>query len=345
MKKEAMLYKRINHEKVHCYLCAHHCKIQQGRLGFCQARQNIAGRLYTLVYGETIARHVDPIEKKPIYHFKPGASVYSIATAGCNFQCPFCQNWQISQLSEKRSEQMSESKAPKAFGDPFSPEQIVAAALENKCSGIAYTYTEPTIFFEYAFETARLAREYDLDNIFVTNGYMTAQALGMIAPYLNAANVDLKAWDASYYQDYCKARKKPVLDTIRRLHAKGIWLEITTLIIPGENDSEWQFEGISRFIASVDVDIPWHISRFHPQYRFLNHTSTPLQTLQRAAEIGRSNNLRYIYMGNIAPYSNTTNCYQCAEPIVLRSLGDVAVLNLKKNKCQECGARIAGVWE
>ncbi|MFO7962532.1 MAG: AmmeMemoRadiSam system radical SAM enzyme [Desulfobacterales bacterium] len=336
MKTEAMLYDQKADKKVHCHLCSHHCLIPESEYGFCRVRQNIDGRLYTHVFGRPIARHVDPIEKKPLYHFLPGTWSYSVATAGCNFHCGFCQNWQISQIDEKNGS---------AFRMPaVQPAEIANAALENGCRSISYTYTEPTIFFEYAFEISKSAAEKGLSNVFVTNGYMTRRALDAAAPYLNAANVDIKAFRDSYYQNNCEARLKPVLDSVKYMKRLGIWVEVTTLIIPDENDSEAELDDLAGFIAETGVEIPWHISRFHPDYRFTDHSATPEETLIKAREIGTKNGLRYIYLGNI-PADNDTYCHQCGEKVVHRTARQVLKKNLNQGLCGACGARIDGVWE
>ncbi|MFH0732968.1 MAG: AmmeMemoRadiSam system radical SAM enzyme [Candidatus Omnitrophota bacterium] len=291
MIKEAMLYKSMDGSLVECGLCAHHCRIAESQFGFCKVRQNKEGKLYTHVYGEVIAAHVDPIEKKPLYHFLPGSMSYSIAAPGCNFRCGFCQNWQISQLS-------AQDQASKVMYK-MSSEQIVKAAIENNCKSISYTYTEPTIFFEYAFDTAKIAKQKGLSNIFVTNGFMTAETLQMIKPYLDAANVDLKFFREETYKKICKGRLQPVLDSIKLMKKSGIWLEITTLVVPGLNDSEEELADIAAFIAGVDKKIPWHISRFFPNFEYYNVGATPLDILKKAKEIGKEKGLQHVYLGNV----------------------------------------------
>ena len=336
MKKEARLYEKLDNKLVRCYLCAHHCKIANSGYGICGVRQNIEGTLYTLVYAEAIAAHIDPIEKKPLYHFLPGSTSFSLATIGCNFKCAFCQNWQISQVS-KRNEGIS-------AGHKLTPEQIVREAKENNCSSISYTYTEPTIFFEYAYDTAKLAKEAGLYNIFVTNGYMTKEALRMISPYLDAANVDLKSFRDDYYKKICKAHLQPVLDSLTYMKELNIWIEVTTLIIPGENDSYEELNEIAEFIAHLSQDIPWHISRFSPDYQFTDHSPTSLNTLREAMAIGKKHGLHYVYLGNVLEGSDTY-CYHCNKLLVERGgyfrFGRCRVEN---GRCPSCGAEIAGVW-
>ncbi|NQT75193.1 MAG: AmmeMemoRadiSam system radical SAM enzyme [Candidatus Omnitrophica bacterium] len=290
MIKEAMLYEKLGDKKVQCNLCAHRCKVLPDRFGICGVRKNMDGKLHTLVYGDVIASHVDPIEKKPLYHFLPGSFSYSIATIGCNFKCPFCQNWQISQLSKR------DEDAP---GSQLKPEEVVREAKKNKCKSISYTYTEPTVFFEYAHDTAMLAKEAGLSNVFVTNGYMTEEALETIKPYLDAANVDLKSFREDFYKDMCQAHLQPVLDSIKTMKRLGIWVEITTLAVTGKNDSEDEFRDIAGFIAGVDPGIPWHISRFHPDFKYLDARPTSLETLKRARAIGEEAGLEHIHLGNV----------------------------------------------
>jgi len=337
MIKEAMLYEKLDRGKVHCHLCSHHCRIQPGKFGFCGVRENIDGKLHTRVYGEVIASHVDPVEKKPLYHFLPGSASYSIATIGCNFRCPFCQNWEISQLS-KRTDNVS--------GKDVAPEDIVKEAERTGCKSISYTYTEPTIFFEYAYDVAGLAKKRGLYNIFVTNGYMTAEALDTIGPYLDAANVDLKGFSEDFYIKLCQAHLGPVLDSIKRMKKMGVWVEVTTLVIPGENDSCKELKGIAEFIAGAGADIPWHLSRFHPEYKHLDSGPTPVETLKKARLIGEEAGLRYVYLGNVPGNpSENTYCPQCKKIVVGRVGYEVTENNIVNGKCKFCGKKIAGIWE
>jgi pyruvate formate lyase activating enzyme len=289
MKHDAMFFKQLDNSAVQCFLCSHNCRIAEGKYGICSQRHNINGRLYTYAYGDVVAAHIDPIEKKPLYHFLPGSKAFSIASAGCNFKCGFCQNWQISQAAHEGYVE----------GKPFKPEEVVEAAVRSGCSSIAYTYTEPTIFFEYSYDIAKLAKAKGLANIYVTNGYMSKDALDVIGPYLDAANIDLKSFSDNFYKDVCKARLQPVLDTIRRMKALGIWIEITTLIVPGLNDSEDELRQLAGFIAEIGIDIPWHVSRFHPDYNYLDYKPTPISTLKKAKDIGSMCGLMSIYMGNV----------------------------------------------
>jgi pyruvate formate lyase activating enzyme len=336
--KQAMLYEELSDGRVHCNLCAHRCTIADGKRGICQVRENRGGALYTLVYGRTIARHVDPVEKKPLFHFYPGTTAYSIATVGCNFRCRWCQNWEISQMARER---------PLLLGEEASPEQIVAAAQKAGCRSIAYTYTEPTIFFEYAYDTACLAHEAGLANIYVTNGYMTAGAGEMLEtfqPYLDAANVDLKAFRDETYREYVGARLQPVLDAMKTMKRLGIWLEVTTLVVPGINDDPVELRDAASFVAQeLGVETPWHISRFFPAYEMTDVPSTPIETLRRAREIGLEAGLRYVYVGNVMDESNTV-CHACGKTLIRRSgFGVVENRVGLEGRCPDCGALLAGV--
>jgi pyruvate formate lyase activating enzyme len=335
--KLAMFQEAGAEGKVHCGLCNHRCIISPGKRGICSVRENREGRLYSLVYDRVIAQHVDPIEKKPLFHFLPGSLSYSIATPGCNFRCQHCQNADISQLPH--------DNAGLVMGEAVTPREIVDAALKHRCSSISYTYTEPTIYFELAFETAQLAVEAGLKNVFVTNGYITPEALGVIAPYLHAANIDLKGFTDVFYKKVCGARLQPVLDTIRRYRESGIWIEITTLVIPGHNDTDQDLTGIARFIRSVGEDIPWHVSRFHPTYKLIDQPPTPLETLARAREIGFDAGLRYVYEGNIPGEGEDTACWNCRKALIRRIGFRVQENLVRAGQCGFCGVEIDGVWK
>jgi len=334
--KEAFLYEKLEKKLVHCFLCSHQCKIAPEEFGFCGVRQNIDGVLHSLVYGHPIAMHVDPIEKKPLYHFLPGSNSFSIATIGCNFRCGFCQNWEISQARVKDGAAID--------SEEVLPEKIVALALKNKCKSISYTYTEPTIFFEYAYETAKLAKEEGLSNIFVTNGFMTKEALTIIRPHLDAANVDLKFFRDESYKKICSGSLQPVLDSIRLMKELGIWVEITTLVVTGENDSEEELSAIAKFIASIDKHIPWHISRFFPQYEFGDRQATPEATLEKAHDIGKKCGLTYIYVGNAYGFGNDTFCHQCQTPLIRRDGYTILKNHITYGSCPECHTPIPGVF-
>jgi len=334
--KEALLYEKLQNNAVRCFLCNHFCRITDQKFGFCGVRQNIGGVLYTHTYGKVVSAHIDPVEKKPLYHFFPGHFSFSIATIGCNFHCGFCQNWDISQSSFR------ERHNPET--EELGPQGIVEQALRNKCKSIYYTYTEPTIFFEYALDTAKLAKEKGLYNIFVTNGYMTKECIQIIRPYLDAANVDLKFFKDSSYKSMCSASLQPVLDSIRFMHELGIWVEITTLIIPGENDSDGELNEIAKFISGINKNIPWHVSRFHPDYKLSHHHPTPEATLEKAKGIGTKAGLNFIYAGNVYGWGNDTYCLECGELLVKREVFTVLELNINGGRCTGCNAQVPGIF-
>ena len=288
---QARFWESAADQKVQCFLCAHECKIDPGKRGLCHVRENQDGTLYSLNYGRVIAEHIDPIEKKPLFHFLPGTRSYSIATNGCNFMCLHCQNYDISQYPRVHG--------GKILGDERDPEAIVAYALGSHSASISYTYTEPTIFFEYAQDVARLAREHNLRNVFVSNGFMTEASATALAEFIDADNLDLKSMRDDFYRKVCKARLQPVLDTITRLKQLGVWVEVTTLVIPGHNDSEAELTEIAHFIKGVSPAIPWHVTAFHPTFKMMDRPATPVATLVRAREIGLAAGLRYVYVGNI----------------------------------------------
>jgi pyruvate formate lyase activating enzyme len=301
-------------------------------------RENQSGILKTLVYGKVIARHIDPIEKKPLFHFLPGSLSYSIATVGCNFKCRFCQNADIAQMP-------SDHKGV-IMGDTYTPEEVVDAAETGGCRSISYTYTEPTIFFELAYDTAKLAHEKGIRNVFVTNGYMTAEALNMINPYLDAANVDLKAFTDKYYKELCSAKLKHVLKTLKLMKALGIFVEVTTLIVTGLNDDGVELKELASFIKNdLGSETPWHISRFHPTYKLTDRASTPVKTLMMAREIGLNAGLKYVYTGNVpGNEGENTFCYNCGEMVIERWGFQVRKMRMENGKCIKCGAKIEGVW-
>jgi pyruvate formate lyase activating enzyme len=300
-------------------------------------RLNRGGTLYSLNYGKVVACNIDPIEKKPLYHFLPGSKSYSIACVGCNFQCGFCQNWQISQAKIAKELSLFEYK--------LSPEAIVEAALSGNCPSISYTYTEPTVYFEFAYDVARLAKEKGLSNIFVTNGYMSKDALMLIRPYLDAANVDLKSFSDEFYRKICKAHLNPVLENIILMKKHGIWVEVTTLVIPGKNDSTKELKQIAEFLVSVDCDIPWHISRFHPDFEFNEIQPTDTKSLVSAYDIAKKAGLKHVYIGNVYNNCENTVCFFCGKTLIKRSGFSVESQHIEKGRCVYCGKDIKGVWQ
>lgn len=333
--REAMLYEKLADDRVRCHLCAHECDIDPGRKGICQVRENQDGTLHTLVYGRTIAKHVDPVEKKPLFHFYPGSRSYSVATPGCNFRCKWCQNADISQMPRERHLVM---------GAEASPQEIVSAAGQNRCRSIAYTYTEPTIFFEYSYDTARVAHQEGLANIYVTNGFMTEAMLKTFDPHLDAANVDLKAFRDETYRKFVGGRLQPVLDSMTKMRELDVWIEVTTLVIPDLNDDPRELRAMAGFIAEeLSPEIPWHISRFRPAYKMSDRPVTPLSTLRKAQAIGKEEGLYHIYIGNVPGESNTI-CHECGEVLIRRSGYRIVDNRVAEGSvCPNCGTEVAGV--
>ena len=331
--KKAVLWKPSG-DGVHCFLCNWNCKIANGKKGHCFVRKNIDGTLYSLNYDKLCAANPDPIEKKPLFHFLPGSTSFSIACPGCNFRCIFCQNWQISQPDT----------ANVLEGSAYTPEQIVRAAVDADCKSIAYTYTEPTVFFELAEETAKLAKSKGLANVFVSNGYMSKQAIDAAKGWLDGINIDLKAFSEQFYKDFCKAHIQPVKENIEYIAKHtDIWMELTTLLIPGRNDSEDELKSIAEFIAGVSVDIPWHVSRFYPQYKMTDVLPTDGAALERAYDIGKEAGLRYIYIGNLPGVrAESTFCYSCGALLIERVGYRVAKNIIDDYRCPQCNAEIAG---
>jgi len=334
--KEAVLWEPAEAQKVQCRLCSFRCRIGAGKLGHCNVRRNIGGKLYSLNYHKVCATNVDPIEKKPMYHFQPGSRSFSIAAVGCNFRCEFCQNWQISQAALETG---------RIDGEAITPEQIVEAAVRSGCKSIAYTYTEPTIFMELCNDCARPAKERGLANVFVSNGYMTREAIDFAAEWLDGINVDLKAFTDGYYQKLCSARLEPVLDSIAYIARQTkIWIEITTLLLPGQNDSEEELKKLAGWlVAEAGPEVPWHISRFYPQYKYTDSEPTPLESLRRAEEIGKAAGLHYVYLGNVpGTDGENTYCHNCHTKLIGRIGYRITANHIKDSKCPNCGTAIAG---
>ncbi len=337
--KESYLYKKLNKQKIQCQTCPHQCLISLGQKGICGVRQNIKGKLYLLVYNQAIAAHIDPIEKKPLFHFLPGSQTFSLATVGCNFRCDNCQNWEISQAPKMKINQQKIRK----MGFKLPAEIIIKKAKEKHCLSISYTYTEPTIFLEYALDIMKLAKKNGLKNNWISNGFISQKALNLILPYLDAVNIDLKSFSDNFYQKFCGGRLEPVLATLRKLKEKKVWLEITTLLIPTLTDDEKTLFSIASFIKNeLGSKTPWHISAFSPEISWhLQHLPpTPIETIKKAWQIGTKAGLKYIYSGNITGlnYENTY-CPKCGELVIQRE-GYLISRFDKKGKCPKCGEKI-----
>lgn len=340
MSAPAWLSKKLDDGRIICEACSQRCKLKEGEYGICGIRKVENGQLQLLTYGLAAAVHVDPVEKKPMFHFLPGTKAFSFGTVGCNFSCKFCQNFDISQYPKEHNHQI--------FGEPLSPQRAVELAIENDCKSIAYTYNEPIVFFEYTYDTAKLAHEKGLKNIYVTSGYETHKAIDLLAPYVDGMNIDIKGFTDQFYKEICGARLKPVLDAVKYAHNKGIWVEITTLLIPGHNDSEEEVRGIAQFINDLDPAIPWHLSGFYPMYKMLDTPPTPPMTLRRAYEIGKEVGLKYVYVGNIDDEDReSTYCPGCGKRVIDRrgTIGQYVTNMLdSEGNCPFCGYQLEGVW-
>ena len=335
--KEAFLYDKLDGLRVRCNLCAHFCVIKDGQRGRCGVRENREGTLFSLVYGRPIALNVDPIEKKPLFHFLPGSLSYSLATVGCNLTCLHCQNSDISQMPVDLG---------RIAGSRAQPGEIVRDALERGCASISYTYTEPTVFAEYVCDISEMARQEGIKNVLVTNGFMSPQAVAQLGPLIDGANVDLKAFSESFYKKICGARLRPVLESILGLREQGVFIELTTLLIPGANDSEKELTELAEWVASgPGLDTPWHISRFHPTYRLTDRGPTPASSLKTAFRIGREAGLKYIYLGNVPGQGGEdTLCPSCGAGLINRQGFTVLQNNLDNGTCPQCGLTVPGVF-
>ncbi|MGE4536283.1 MAG: AmmeMemoRadiSam system radical SAM enzyme [Desulfovibrio sp.] len=332
----AQLWKPLPDGRVSCRLCAHFCRIADGDRGLCGVRVNKAGALYTLAYERVAAAHLDPVEKKPLYHFQPGSLAFSFGTMGCNLSCAFCQNYSLSQPPRQ---------GRPVAGERTTPEALVAAAKASGASSIAYTYSEPTVFFELMRDTAALAHEAGLKNIMVSNGFQSAKCLEALDGLIDAANIDLKAMNADFYERVCGARLRPVLQNLVHMHSLGWWLEVTTLLIPGANDADAELRELAGFLVKeLGPDTPWHISRFHPDFGMRDTPPTPLSRLERAFALGREAGLRYVYVGNVANEAHSgTICPACGTVVLARSGMGLREAHLRQGHCASCGAAIAGV--
>lgn len=343
--KDCVLYSNLSDDLVQCSVCSHRCVIRDGTTGICGIRKNYHGRLKLLVWNKPTGISIDPIEKKPLFHVLPGTPIFSLGTFGCNFGCSFCQNAMTSQLSKTDSWKHIYTKYLNQL-DEWPAEKIVSYCRNNAIPSIAFTYNEPSIFVEYAREVMKMARSYQIKGVFVTNGYQTDECLDFIGPYIDAYNIDLKSMRNEFYLSVCKARLDPVLHTIKRIHQMGKWLEITTLIIDGKNDSDEELTHIAQFIRSISPNIPWHISACHPDYKMTDIRVTPIKTLKQAFKLGKQAGLHYIYTGNTADSTHEkTVCPQCETVIIRRNMFDVTENILQKGTCPTCQTIIPGIWQ
>jgi pyruvate formate lyase activating enzyme len=325
---------RPDGEKLLCYLCPRYCRIGQGQSGFCFIRANRDGQLVSLGYGRPVAVQIDPIEKKPLNHFMPGARIFSMGTAGCNMGCKFCQNWEISKSKETQVQSMG-----------LSPGAVVAAAVEGGCDAVAFTYNEPTIWGEYVIDISRRAREAGLKNVMVTNGYITAEALPEVYEFIDAANVDLKAFTEEFYRKITLTHLAPVLERLVELKERGVWIEVTTLVIPTLNDALEEIRDLSRWVMdNLGDEVPLHFTAFHPDFRLMSLPRTPPSTIEAAREEALSLGLKHVYVGNVASEDGgTTRCPSCGKVVIRRSWHAVEEYRLDEGRCP-CGRRIAGYF-
>lgn len=334
--QEAAFYQKLDNRYVQCLLCPMKCTLAPGQTGFCRVRENVNGVLYTNAFSNPTAVHIDPIEKKPFYHFLPKSFSFSIATAGCNFRCVFCQNWQISQVSPKKS-----------FNLYLSPEAVAKLAKKSECASVAYTYSEPVNFYEYMLACAKEARKMEIRNVYHSNGYINEKPLRELAKYLDAANIDLKGFSEDFYREMCSGTLGPVLKTLKILKQEGVWIEITNLVIPTKNDSPKMIrEMCSWIVKNLGPDVPVHFSRFHPLYKLTNLPLTPVETLEKAVEIARSEGLRYVYIGNVPGHpAEDTYCPKCKRLLIDRLGYQILQNNIVNGRCKFCHEKIPGVWQ
>jgi pyruvate formate lyase activating enzyme len=349
-----MIAKPLEGSTIQCLACSRYCKIPEGQAGFCGVRANEKGKLKLVVYGRPCAIWVDPVEKKPLFHFLPGSKSFSIGTFGCNFACTFCQNWDISQAPQE-----ARQKDPKHWREYFQklvddleewpPERIVEAALRGGCKSISFTYNEPTIFTEYALDIMALARKKGLKGVYVTNGYESRECWDALKGHIDAANIDLKAYNKRFYTELCKAPSyEPVKESIEYAKKLGIWVEVTTLIIPGWNDDEKELKAEAEWLASIDPEMPWHVTAFHPDYKMLDTPPTPPEILITARKIGKEAGMKHVYCGNVPLEYNeyeTTSCAKCGKELIKRMGFEILDNKVKGGRCGFCKTPIKGVWE
>ncbi|MFH0838967.1 MAG: AmmeMemoRadiSam system radical SAM enzyme [Candidatus Omnitrophota bacterium] len=333
---EAMFYKKVDEATVQCELCPRKCMLTNGTRSFCRAREPKDGVLYSAVYGLLTAIHIDPIEKKPLFHMLPGSRSFSIATAGCNLRCKYCQNWQISQ-----------SRPEEVDNREVSPEEVVASALENNCKTIAYTYTEPTVFFEYMVDTAKIARQKGIRNVYHSGGFINPEPCRYVTKFLDGANVDLKGFDKEYLATTCQEELEPVLEMLTILKRNGVWLELTNLVVPTLNDNMDKIKEMTSWIATqLGPDTPLHFSRFYPQHKLNNLYPTPIETLEQARDVALREGLHFVYIGNIpSSKAEHTYCPHCKKTVIERIGYSIIKNEIKNGSCGYCNTKIAGLWE
>jgi pyruvate formate lyase activating enzyme len=332
---EARYYKKLQNQKVKCTLCPRECVVDKLETGYCGVRYNREGTYYSLIYGQPCTLNIDPIEKKPLFHFYPGTTAFSTATVGCNINCKFCQNWEISQTRPGQSRHYD-----------LTPEEFVRACLRYKAPTIAYTYSEPVIFTEYMYDISLEAKKHGINNVMITNGYIQEQPMRDLTGVLDAVKIDLKSMREKYYKDICEGELKPVLDTLLLLSSLSVWLEIVYLVVPTLNDGEEELKDLSKWcISNLGPDVPFHFSRFYPQYRLKNLPPTPVATLEKARDIYRDAGGKYVYIGNVPGLdAENTYCPQCGTLLIHRKMYEVAIKALKNGRCANCGAKIPGIW-
>jgi len=332
---EAKFYEKLENKMVKCNLCPNFCRLHEGAIGNCKARKNINGKLYSIVYGKVSALHIDPVEKKPLYHFFPGTQIYSISTTGCNLKCKFCQNWQISQSYPEEVETKY-----------LSPEEIIKDIKSKNIKSIAFTYAEPTIFYEYMLDIAKLAKKNGIKTVVISAGYINQEPLKQLLPYIDAYKIDFKGFSDEFYKKLTSGKLQPILETMKTIKKSGVWLEIVNLVIPGYNDSEENIKNLALWIKeNLGTDVPLHFTRFHPDYKLKNVPATPTQTLQKARKIAMEIGLKYVYTGNVIDIEgSTTYCPKSKEPGIVRNGFFVIKNNIdEEGKCPD-GSKIPGVW-
>lgn len=334
--KEVSFYKKLPDLKIQCEICPKKCEIADLERGYCGNKENRKGKYYSLVYGESCSAHVDPIEKKPLFHYLPSTKAFSIAAVGCNFECKFCQNWRIAQYRPEQVESVS-----------LSPKEVVSLSKRNECPTIAYTYSEPVVFYEYMYDTAKLAKSEGIGSVMISNGFINEKPLTELCKQLTGVKIDLKAFTEAFYKDYCSGELKPVLDTLKTLKKIGIWFEIVVLIIPTLNDGESEIRKMSQWVKKeLGLEVPIHFSRFHPMYKIKNLPATPIKTLENARKVAMEVGLHYVYLGNVRGHKGeNTYCPGCGEMLIQRIGYHILQNSIKGGKCPACKHVIAGVWE